>query len=45
MTHEATANGEHDDGPEHDHSLSNADSIPGHLSPEESDAEPLTEDL
>lgn len=45
MTHEATASGEHPDGPEHDHTLPDADSIPGDLTPEESDAPPLTEDL
>lgn len=45
MTHEATANGEHGDGPEHDHTLPDAVSIPGDLSPQASDAPPLEDDL
>jgi hypothetical protein len=44
MTHEITANGEHSHGPEHDHTLPEADQIPGDLSPAESDAEPLEAD-
>jgi len=45
MTHEITANGEHANGPEHDHSLPDADSIPGDLSPADSDAPLMTADL
>lgn len=45
MTHESRPSGEHHDGPEHDHTLPDADSIPGNLSPAESDAPLLTEDL
>lgn len=45
MTHEKVASGEHPHGPEHDHSLPDADGIPGDLSPGESDAAPLTADL
>lgn len=45
MTHEAQPNDEHQRGPEHDHSLPNADEIPGDLSPDDSDAPPLDGDL
>lgn len=45
MTHEHKANAEHPDGPEHDHSLPDADSIPSGLTPEESDLPPLQGDL
>lgn len=45
MTHEANASDEHPEGPEHDHRLPDADSIPGNLSPAASDAPLLTGDL
>jgi hypothetical protein len=45
MTHEQIASGEHQHGPEHDHSLPDAATIPGGLSPGESDAPQLEEDL
>lgn len=45
MTHEHKASAEHPDGPEHDHSLPDADQIPGNLSPEESDLPALETDL
>jgi hypothetical protein len=44
MTHEHIANGEHADGPEHDHNLPDADSIPVFDDPAESDAPPLADD-
>lgn len=45
MTHEVIPSGEHADGPEHDHSLPEADQIPGDLTPEQSDAPLLEADL
>jgi hypothetical protein len=45
MTHEVVPSGEHPSGPEHDHTLPEADQIPGDLTPEESDAAPLEADL
>lgn len=45
MTHEHFANAEHHHGPEHDLNLPDADDIPGDLTPEQSDAPPLTGDL
>jgi hypothetical protein len=45
MTHESTPSSEHDDGPEHDHTLPDADSIPTYETPEESDAALLDADL
>lgn len=44
MTHELIPNGEHADGPEHDHSLPDAADIPVHDDPADSDAPPLEED-
>jgi hypothetical protein len=41
VTHEHHANDEHPDGPEHDHTLPDADDIPGDLSAAGSDADPL----
>lgn len=45
MTHEITPNGEATEGPEYDDSLPHAESIPGDLSPEASDAPLLVKDL
>lgn len=45
MTHERIANDEAKHGPEHDYRLPNAETIPGDLTAEESDADPLDEDL
>ena len=45
MTHERTPNGEHDDGPEHDHTLPDADTIPTFDDPADSDGPPLEHDL
>lgn len=45
MTHERLANGEHHAGPEHDHTLPDADQIPGDLTPDESDIPALDQDL
>lgn len=44
MTHEIK-HGDEVGGPEHDHSLPDADSIPGNLSPEDSDGPPMEDDL
>lgn len=44
MTHEHKPGAEHG-GPEHDHTLPAADSIPGDQTPEESDLPPLAGDL
>jgi hypothetical protein len=44
MTHELIANGEHGDGPEHDHNLPDAVDIPTFDDPADSDAAPLHED-
>lgn len=44
MTHEIL-DGDELEGPEHDHSLPDADQIPGNLDPEESDLPPLEGDL
>lgn len=44
MTHELIANGEPQDGPEHDHSLPDAVDIPTYADPADSDAPPLEED-
>lgn len=41
MTHEHVANGEHSDGPEHDHNLPDADSFSVYDDPADSDAPPL----
>jgi hypothetical protein len=43
MTHEHTRSDEVN-GPEHDHTLPDADSIPVHDDPADSDAPPLAED-
>lgn len=45
MTHEIKANDEHPNGPEHDLSLPDANSIPSGLTPEDSDLPPLEGDL
>ena len=45
MTHEHLASGEHQAGPEHDHTLPDAEEIPGDLSPDESDLPALDGDL
>lgn len=45
MTHEHRPNGEHDDGPEYDGALPDADSIPTYGDPELSDAALLEADL
>jgi hypothetical protein len=44
MTHELIANGEHGDGPEHDHNLPDAVDIATFDDPADSDAPPLEED-
>lgn len=45
MTHEHHPNSEHGDGPEHDDTLPDADSIPTYATPAESDATLLAADL
>lgn len=45
MTHENVPDGEHDNGPEHDHTLPNAWEIPTHDTVEESDLPALDGDL
>lgn len=45
MTHEHHANDEHPDGPEHDNSLPEADSIVWSQNPEDTDLPPLEGDL
>lgn len=45
MTHEHIANDEHDEGPEHDHTLPDAATIAGDLSAVESDLPELDGDL
>ncbi len=44
MTHEIR-DGDEDGGPQHDHSLPDADSIPTYADPAMSDAPPLEHDL
>lgn len=45
MTHEIEPSGEHAHGPEHDQSLPDAAEIPGDLTPQQSDADPIETDL
>lgn len=45
MTHESLPNGEHPDGPEHDHTLPDAESIVWSSNPEDTDLPPLGGDL